>query len=207
MADNYADKVCRSAVAHVCYRVGASRSYPSVLNTLADVTKEYIKTIGRQSSGVAVNGGRADVSAVDIMSGLKQMGYGQATWMELKKFAFNESGGPSWHFPCPVEVPMLPVRKRKREHFAVVGSQNTEARPAHIPSWLPPLPPKHTYKKTRSKAVKTTMNSSTLRKDRTARKQDIAVGLVAQKKLEDGQQQAPVGSTGESHRNRKRARE
>ena len=187
---DYEDKVCRAAAAHVCLAVGASRTVPSVLRTLADVTKQYIATVGVHAKGAAEIGGRTEVSAVDILVATKQMGPGGCSWRDLNEFAFNEVG--PWQQPFHAEVPVLPARKRKLEHFATVGGGGgaggipvaDDGRPPHIPPWLAPLPPKHTYKKTCSNAVKKTVDGATLRKSRATRKQDIAASLAAQTKLE-----------------------
>ena len=215
-SDDYADSVCRAAAAHVCLAVGASRTYPSVLDTLSDVTKQYVTTIGLHARNVAETGARTDVSVVDVLAAMKQMGAGGCHWADLNEFAFNDVG--PWQQPFHAEVPMLPVRKRKRDHFAVVapsGSSSSssssaaaataaaaaassssssssssaveyvdDGRPPHIPPWLAPLPPKHTYIKTKSNAVKKTVDGGALRKKRAARKQEIAASLATQTKLE-----------------------
>ena len=198
---DYEDKVCRAASAHVCLAVGASRTYPSVLDTLADVTKHYIATLGLHAKGAAKIGGRTEVSAVDVLVATKQMGPGGCSWRDLNEFAFNEVG--PWQQPFHAEVPVLPARKRKREHFATVGVGGSAAgavaddgRPPHIPLWLAPLPPKHTYKKTRSNAAKKTVDGAVLRKSRATRKQDIATSLAAQTKLESPSLSGPGSAQG-----------
>ena len=47
------------------------------------------------------------------------MGPGGCSWRDLNEFAFNEVG--PWQQPFHAEVPVLPARKRKLEHFATVG--------------------------------------------------------------------------------------
>ena len=99
-SDDYADSVCRAAAAHVCLAVGASRTYPSVLDTLSDVTKQYVTTIGLHARNVAETGARTDVSVVDVLAAMKQMGAGGCHWADLNEFAFNDVGRLE-HHPRP----------------------------------------------------------------------------------------------------------
>ncbi len=85
--------------------VGVTRSSPTVLETLADIIKHYVAEIGLQARAVAEHGGRADVTAVDILAALKQTGPEAVQWKDLKEFAFNES--VSWQQPFHADIPRL----------------------------------------------------------------------------------------------------
>jgi histone H3/H4 len=67
-------RVTMQAVAHVCLASGCTRAFPSVIETLADVMKQYIAEIGVHARGVADHGGRADINVIDILAAMKQIG-------------------------------------------------------------------------------------------------------------------------------------
>mmetsp|Transcript_31040 Transcript_31040/g.62984 ORF Transcript_31040/g.62984 Transcript_31040/m.62984 type:complete len:206 (-) Transcript_31040:290-907(-) len=155
----YKNRVVVQAAATVCLAVGCSRVDEAVLDTLADVVKEYVKTIGTHANNIAEAGGRTVCTPLDALSALKQMGPKEVSIVELRRFE------KSWQQPFHAEVPQLPVKKRKRfnrganESSSGWGAQEID-RPPHIPAFLPPFPPKHTYQATeagggrRSKDVK-----------------------------------------------------
>lgn len=63
-----------------------------------------------------------------------------------------------WSQPFPVSIPNFPAKRRRRELLQPIG----ESVPEWMPQHLPPFPPAHTYKNTRSiaKAKKTSKKAS-----------------------------------------------
>jgi histone H3/H4 len=70
----YKNRVAVQAAATVCLAVGCRRAEEAVLDTLADIIKEYVKTIGTHANNIAEAGGRTVVTPLDALSALKQMG-------------------------------------------------------------------------------------------------------------------------------------
>jgi len=108
----------------------------------------------------------------------------QVQWKELREFGFSEAG--PWQQPFHTQVPRLPVRKRKRTPYAAQtdsassgGGSGGDGRPAHVPAFLPPFPPAHTYQSTAVAAVKRTSDASVVRQERVRRKQEVAKSLTA----------------------------
>mmetsp|Transcript_2083 Transcript_2083/g.2489 ORF Transcript_2083/g.2489 Transcript_2083/m.2489 type:complete len:252 (-) Transcript_2083:54-809(-) len=173
---DFSHRVCVQAAAHICRAVGCQRAYPSVLDTIADVMKHYIGTIGTHAHAVAAHGGRSKIAATDVLAAMKQMGPDPVDWRSLRDFALNEDGA-SWQQPFHAEIPRLPVKKRKRNYYASVEDEEEDSRPSHIPSFLPPLPPKHSFHRTKVAAVKGSTNSRTVRSNRVKRKQLVQRSL------------------------------
>lgn len=170
--DLFAQRVSVQAAAHVCRAVGCQRAFPSVLDTLADVIKHFVETVGTHAHRIAEHGGRQDVTVVDALAAMKQMGPEPIDWRGLRNFAFNDQGS-SWQQPFHVDVPRLPVRKRKRQLYAAErDDEAAEPHPPHIPPFLPELPPPHTLKRTKVPAVKRSNDARELREKRVKRNQD-----------------------------------
>lgn len=74
MDTEFQRRVTVEAAAHACLAVGASRAYPPVLETLADIVKHYVATLGAHAHAVSEHGGRTDVNVLDILAAMKQMG-------------------------------------------------------------------------------------------------------------------------------------
>mmetsp|Transcript_21360 Transcript_21360/g.48178 ORF Transcript_21360/g.48178 Transcript_21360/m.48178 type:complete len:249 (-) Transcript_21360:383-1129(-) len=176
-------RVTAQGCAHVCLAVGCTRAFPSVLEVLADVTRDYVATIGSHSRTLAEAGGRSEVTAIDVLSVLKHMGPEAQQWKDLQHFAFSDE---PWQQPFNTEIPRLPVRRRRRAHFAstaegdeaTIEGEGGEERPAHVPDFLPPFPPKHTYQSTETKAVKRSRDPAEVRQQRVKRKHEIAQSLT-----------------------------
>jgi hypothetical protein len=105
----------------------------------------------------------------------------QVQWKELREFGFNEAG--PWQQPFHTEVPRLPVRKRKRAPYAAqtdhASGSGSDCRPAHVPAFLPPFPPVHTYRATAVAAVARTADAAAVRQERVQRKQEVSKSLTA----------------------------
>lgn len=83
---------------------------------------------------------------------------------------------------CPplYQIPSLPVKRdKKRPLFASVleGDGSAVHRPPHIPAFLPPLPPRHTYQTTAASGAKRRKDAGEARAARVAAKQDATRAL------------------------------
>ena len=97
------------------------------------------------------------------------------SWKNLRDFAFENVKNPSqesnvrWSQPFPHAVPDFPERQKRRheEHISV-----DRVRGPHVPDFLPPYPPVHTYKRsiqsTKKIAVKIEDEDTAQRKNRIA---------------------------------------
>ena len=74
MDTEFQRRVTVEAAAHACLAIGATHAQPAVLETMADVVKHYVATIGAHAHAVAEHGGRADVNVLDVLAAMKQMG-------------------------------------------------------------------------------------------------------------------------------------
>jgi histone H3/H4 len=74
MDTEFQRRVTIEAAAHACLAVGATRAHPALLETLADVVKHFVATLGAHAHAVAEHGGRADVNVLDMLAAMKQMG-------------------------------------------------------------------------------------------------------------------------------------
>eukprot|EP00616_Rhizochromulina_sp_CCMP1243_P010185 CAMPEP_0118964072 /NCGR_PEP_ID=MMETSP1173-20130426/1841_1 /TAXON_ID=1034831 /ORGANISM="Rhizochromulina marina cf, Strain CCMP1243" /LENGTH=222 /DNA_ID=CAMNT_0006912493 /DNA_START=115 /DNA_END=783 /DNA_ORIENTATION=+ len=171
----FSHRVCVQAAAHICLALGFERTYPAVLDTIADVIKHYVETIGSHAHAITEHGGRQDVTAIDIIAAMKQLSPHPVNWQELRRFAFNEQG--SWQQPFHAEIVRYPLHKRPRDHYAGVEEGASE-RPAHIPAFLPPLPPPHTHQRTAVPAVVSEKNAKSVREKRLKRKQQYRESLA-----------------------------
>lgn len=94
----------------MCLAVGCEDASPAVLETLADVMKHYVATVGVHARNIAENGCRADVTEIDVLTALKQVGPEAVQWPELERFA------KQWKQPCPSKVRVSNECLRIRNH-------------------------------------------------------------------------------------------
>lgn len=180
MGDNFARAVSRQAVAQIAISVGCQEAYPSVLDTLADLARDFILSVGREAQAKCEAEGRTHISVLDMQAALEfQQPFGRETperlsldFRSLKNFAFRESDPLKeaatdeimdqsdklqWCQPFPTKVEPFPVRKRPRLPPSgwLPGQCAADAgtRPSYVPPFLPPFPPEHTYRRTAKKAV------------------------------------------------------
>lgn len=131
MGDAFARAVSRQAVAQIALTVGCQHAYPSVLDSLADLVKDFIMQVGKAAQEKCEAEGRTALSVLDLKAALE---HGQVFGKEpmqrldvdfrhLQLFAFKESadsteiGTPeslNWHQPFHTRIPPFPVRKRPR---------------------------------------------------------------------------------------------
>lgn len=223
-ADAFSRFITSQAISHVCLAWGLSETYPSVLNTLTDVTSAYIESIGRLAHDSAERSCRspADVNLTDILWALVQMPQdgGGVGWRGLRDFAFTKEGDPKWEHPFHLPVPAIPLtsvptidrkeKDREGELNAGGGGQGaangatqtggSRSLPSYIPSHLPPLPEEHTYKSTsRNRGDKDgggVALGGQLRRERVKRKRESEEALLKLTRDEGAIQQGLSSSTG-----------
>ena len=107
------------------------------------------------------------------------------SWTNLRDFAFENVKNPTqesnvrWSQPFPHTVPDFPERQKRRheEHYSL-----DRARGPHVPSFLPPYPPVHTYKRsiqsTKKNSVKIENEDTAQRKKRIANIKGLEESLI-----------------------------
>lgn len=107
------------------------------------------------------------------------------SWKNLRDFAFENVKNPTqesnvrWSQPFPHTVPDFPERQ-KRRHDEHISSDRI--RGPHVPSFLPPYPPLHTYKRSiqsvKKVSVKVEDEDPSQRKKRLANIKGLEESLV-----------------------------
>lgn len=103
----------------------------------------------------------------------------------MRDFAFANVKNPTqesnvrWSQPFPHVVPDFPERQKRRheEHISV-----DRAKGAHVPDFLPPYPPIHTYKRTiqstKKSSIKIEDEDASQRKKRMASVRNMEESLI-----------------------------
>ena len=125
------------------------------------------------------------------------------SWRSLRDFAFENVKNPTqesnvrWSQPFPHTVPDFPERQKRRHDEHISGDR---IRGSHVPSFLPPYPPIHTYKRSiqsiKKVSVKAEDEDPAQRKKRIANIKSLEESLV---KIESSvDRQSSKRSDGES---------
>ena len=123
------------------------RAERSACDSLADVSVCYMATVGALSAQAAQHAGRAEANVLDVMHALEAVGADPPDALA----AFARSA-PQQDADRLLAVPPLPVPIANAAGGAggggPAGAGPIEPRPAHVPEWMPPFPPAHTYRRT-----------------------------------------------------------
>jgi hypothetical protein len=190
-AEEFAHEVTKSAVAHACVALGVGTATSGALEALTDVASHYTQALGRLTKAIAERGGRSEANLLDVMGALAAMPKGQKRgWRELRDFAFTEAdeteegseGEFGWDQPFHHSVPAFPVTRTLplfRKEDGGDGEGEGRTRSLLVPDYLPPLPPRHTYKRTRKNvATGEEAGSSNARMERVSRKRQAEQALL-----------------------------
>lgn len=152
--DEFARAIAKIAVAQVCEIVGFQTFQLSALETLSDVTVQYIHNIGKTAHLYANLSGRTDCNVFDIIQGLEDLSVAQGfagasdidrclassgTVKEISQYVAE-----SEHVPFAYSIPQFPVIKDRRPTPSFWQS-GEETPGEHIPTWLPAFPEPHTF--------------------------------------------------------------
>ncbi|KAJ1426902.1 hypothetical protein B484DRAFT_450495 [Ochromonadaceae sp. CCMP2298] len=161
MDDEYALEIGKLAVARACAALGFKQCEKPVLDCLADVLQNYIRTLGTNAQDLAEVSGRVHAGIQDVLLVLDSTKPKGTNWKELRDFAFEDvkqptlEGTSKWSQPFPFEVPSFPVSRpyyavAEEDADALTGAESS-TRDAFVPAHLPAYPPAHTYKRSLSK--------------------------------------------------------
>ncbi|KXZ48863.1 hypothetical protein GPECTOR_25g448 [Gonium pectorale] len=147
MADDYSRRVARVVVAQMAELTGFEAAQESAVEILAELVIKYIQELCTAAHSYAETAHRTDFNVCDLNLALCDMG---TSMEDLRKYLDSwlaEQGPGSYDqgfvHPLPPEYPIrapgrsLPSWEERREEA-----------PAHIPSWLPAFPDRHTYVRT-----------------------------------------------------------
>lgn len=140
--------LARIAVAQICESLGFQGFKQFALDTLSDLTCDYIRNIGKLSSFYANLAGRNQSNVFDVVHGLEDLGLlqGFVGGSDLDR-CLLESGvvkeisrfvGESEDVRFAYSVPCFPVVKEHESRFSFLHAAETETgRVDNIPPWLP----------------------------------------------------------------------
>jgi len=141
-ADTFALAVTRQAVAQAALAVGCKHTYPSVLDALTDLVRDYIVAVGTEAQAKAESGGRTRVTLLDVLAALEepQQEAGrdryELDWRALRGFAFrgdvtqlDRPEAFQWYQPFHTHIPPFPVRSSSSGTGAASSGSRKRALP------------------------------------------------------------------------------
>ena len=152
MADEYAQEITKQAAARACVALGINRTSSATLDCLADVVRHFSQSLSANIMERSEISSRAQPGIHDILSVLSDPSKPDS-WDKLRDFAFENVKEPTvasstrWNQPFPHDVPDFPERQ-KRRHDERSFTHENRIKASHVPEFLPPYPPLHTYKRT-----------------------------------------------------------
>ena len=127
------------AAGQVAEAVGFQAMTASTVDTLSDVLASYMQEVGYQSHSLCELSNRTHDNALDVRQALLQCG---TSLSDLQRFMTrNELRYAKAEVPFPVQRP--PPKASLGSRF---GAEQGEKRLPHMPTFLPALPPQHSYK-------------------------------------------------------------
>lgn len=139
--DLFARNLSLMSVAHIARGVGYTAVQKSAADVLAEILAKYIQRIGVQTKEIAELAGRAQPKATDVVQALQDLEPAPVELMDLVKTLETAKR------PFPRDVPAFPAKKRDISANTIEQTKigRREGLPPHVPSFLPPLPNRHTY--------------------------------------------------------------
>ncbi|KAG6584579.1 Transcription initiation factor TFIID subunit 3 [Phytophthora cinnamomi] len=139
--DLFARNLSVMSVAHVARGVGFDAVQKSAADALTEILAKYIQRIGGAAKDIAELAGRTQPKATDVVQALQDL---EPAPVELKDLVKTLETAKR---PFPRDVPAFPARKRDISGNAIEQTKigRREGLPPHVPSFLPPLPNRHTY--------------------------------------------------------------
>ena len=161
-ATSYAHAAARTALALIVSEAHSSASSAgfdaverSATEALLDIFTRYMRTVGTVTRAAAQHAGRSESNLADLLVGLDAVGAGGgAASRPHDLLQFVEEEATEAAFPC--NISSFPVvRPPTVETTASTASTaGTDARPAHVPDFLPPFPDRRTYVRTATHNVR-----------------------------------------------------
>ncbi|CAI5738171.1 unnamed protein product [Hyaloperonospora brassicae] len=139
--DLFARNLSVMSVAHVANGVGFDAVQKSAADALAEILAKYIQRLGGAAKGIAELAGRTQVKATDVLHALQDLEPSAVDLTDLVKTLGTAKR------PFPRDVAAFPARKRDISSSAMEQTKigRREQLPLHVPSFVPPLPNRHTY--------------------------------------------------------------
>lgn len=153
MGRGYASECCVQSVARVCVELGFDTAEESALEAVADVVRYFLTSLAGRTHGNMMHSGRTKVALNDVLAAFRQAPSARVSWRSLEDFAFR-ANNRGWNLPCHISAPKLPVTSKRRRacHLGAGESKRSKL----IPSFLPPFPPAHTYRREQEEEEATT---------------------------------------------------
>uniref|UniRef100_M4BRY6 Transcription initiation factor TFIID subunit 8 n=1 Tax=Hyaloperonospora arabidopsidis (strain Emoy2) TaxID=559515 RepID=M4BRY6_HYAAE len=132
--DLFARNLSVMSVAHVAKGVG----FDAVQKSAADALSEILAKSAKDMAELA---GRTQVKATDVVQALQDLEPSAVDMKDLVKTLGTAKR------PFPRDVPAFPARKRDVSSSTMEQTKigRREQLPPHVPSFVPPLPNRHTY--------------------------------------------------------------
>ncbi|KAG1701933.1 hypothetical protein DVH05_010423 [Phytophthora capsici] len=139
--DLFARNLSVMSVAHIARGVGFDAVQKSAADALTEILAKYIQRIGGAAKDVAELAGRTQPKATDVAQALQDLEPAPVEIRDLVKTLETAKR------PFPRDVPAFPARKRDISGNTIEQTKigRREGLPPHVPSFLPPLPNRHTY--------------------------------------------------------------
>ncbi|KAL4101464.1 hypothetical protein PRIC1_005216 [Phytophthora ramorum] len=139
--DLFARNLSVMSVAHIARGVGFDAVQKSAADALTEILAKYIQRIGGTAKDIAELAGRTQPKATDVVQAMQDL---EPAPVEIKDLVKTLETAKR---PFPRDVPAFPARKRDISGNAIEQTKigRREGLPPHVPSFLPPLPNRHTY--------------------------------------------------------------
>ena len=155
-ATSYAHAAARTALALILSENQPSASLAgietverSAMEALLDIFMRYMRTVATVTRAAAQHAGRSESNLADLFTGLDAVSAGGSpTSLPLELLQFVEEEATEAPFPCNIcSFPVVQPPTVEMSSSAAVAA-GTEARPAHVPDFLPHFPDRRTYVRT-----------------------------------------------------------
>ena len=150
---SYAHAASRTALALITSEARAADDDParfdaierSASEALLDIFTRYMRAVGTASRATAQHAARSQCNLADVLVGISSVHAGSAGVHPGELLAFLEEA-PEVAFPVNLSSAFPAPRESLDTTPADSNAAaSTDARPAHLPDFLPPLPEKRTY--------------------------------------------------------------
>ncbi|CEG40247.1 hypothetical protein L917_00159 [Plasmopara halstedii] len=147
--DLFARNLSLMSVAHIARGVGFEAVQKSAADVLAEILPKYIQRIGGAAKEIAELAGRTQPKGTDVVQAFQDLDPAPVELKDLVKTLETAKR------PFPRDVPAFPAKKRDMSGNTLEQTKigRREGLPPHVPSFLPPLPNRHTYSSERRVVV------------------------------------------------------
>lgn len=169
MCENFSRELMKVVVAQIAQAVGFHSIHQSASESIADILQLYIEELGYSSHLYAEHATRTESNFHDINSTFEDLG---VSVPDLFNFVtqFEE-------IPFAKAVPPFPLPKKEIPHPPDLADKEELPHPDHIPSFLPPFPPRHTYAHTPLFSERIT-DPRMLRREKSKQKRQLEKSLI-----------------------------